>query len=167
MARKSVRGPSSQVTNPLVLAIAEPNAEANIPLPNAMTELDLIEDKMQARLVPLNHLKRNLQPRSVDALVAMKDAYLIHLACHGVQDRLQPLQSGFLLRDGRLTISDIMQLKLENTLFAFLASCESAAGDREQPDEAIHLGAAMLFMGVKSIVGTLWLVRNRYFLLPS
>ncbi|EIN05664.1 hypothetical protein PUNSTDRAFT_54593 [Punctularia strigosozonata HHB-11173 SS5] len=91
-----------------------------------------------------------------DVLNEMRDASIIHLACHGHQDRNSPLDSGFTLRDGQLTVSEVMRLKLPNTLFAFLAACESATGDREQPDESIHLGAAMLFMGVKSVIGTLW-----------
>jgi CHAT domain-containing protein len=145
-----------QSTTPKALAVIEPSAEDYFPLPAAMTELNVIKDKMRKNLVPSDLLEERVHPRLADVLVAMKDAYLIHLACHGTQDRAHPLSSGFLLRDGRLTMSDIMKLDLKGTLFAFLAACESATGDHEQPDEAIHAGAAMLFMGAKSVVGTLW-----------
>jgi CHAT domain-containing protein len=49
-----------------------------------------------------------------------------------------------------------MKLDLKDAVFAFLSACETAKGDTEQPDQAIHLAAAMLFVGFKSIVATMW-----------
>jgi CHAT domain-containing protein len=139
-----------------VLAVAEPNVEGNLPLPNATAETEMIKEKI-ARKVSLPTKSCVISPlRLANVLEEMENATVIHLACHGRQDPDEPLASGFLLQDGLLTVSDVIQLKLQKTRFAFLAACESASGDREQPDEAIHLGAAMLFMGVKSVVGTLW-----------
>jgi CHAT domain-containing protein len=134
---------------------AEPNLEGNIPLPNATAETEMIKEKV-AKVAPPNNSGVISPPRLASILEEMEDASVIHLACHGQQDPEEPLESGFMLQDGRLTVSHVIQLKLQKTQFAFLAACESASGDREQPDEAIHLGAAMLFMGVKSVVGTLW-----------
>jgi CHAT domain-containing protein len=139
-----------------VLIVAEPNLEGNVPLPNATAETEMIKEKI-ARKVALSTKSCVTSPlRLANILEEMEDASVIHLACHGQQDPEEPLASGFLLQDGLLTMSHIIQLKLQKTHFAFLAACESASGDREQPDEAIHLGAAMLFMGVKSVIGTLW-----------
>jgi CHAT domain-containing protein len=139
-----------------VLTVAEPNVEGNLPLPNATAETEMIKEKV-ARKVSLPTKSCVISPlRLANVLEEMENATVIHLACHGRQDPDEPLASGFLLQDGLLTVSDVIQLKLQKTRFAFLAACESASGDREQPDEAIHLGAAMLFMGVKSVVGTLW-----------
>jgi CHAT domain-containing protein len=138
------------------MIVAEPNLEGNIPIPNATAETEMIKEKI-ARKVTLPENLCVTSPLCLTNIVEeMEDATVIHLACHGRQDPEEPLASGFLLRDGSLTVSHVMQLKLQKTHFAFLAACESASGDREQPDEAIHLGAAMLFMGVKSVVGTLW-----------
>jgi CHAT domain-containing protein len=138
------------------MIVAEPNLEGNIPLPNVIMETEMIKEKM-ARKVALSDNLGVTSPLSLaNILEEMEDASVIHLACHGQQVSEEPLASGFILQGGHLTVSHIIQLKLQKTHFAFLACCESASGDREQPDEAIHLGAAMLFMGVKSIVGTLW-----------
>jgi CHAT domain-containing protein len=138
------------------MIVAESNVEGNAPLPNATAETEMIKEKMTSKVAsPINSCV--VSPLHLaNILEEMEDASVIHLACHGQQDPKKPLESGFMLRDGLLTVSHIIQLKLQKTHFAFLAACESASGDREQPDEAIHLGAAMLFMGVKSIVGTLW-----------
>jgi CHAT domain-containing protein len=88
----------------------------------------------------------------------LPQASILHLACHGHQSPGQPLDSGFVMRDAMLTISDIMALRLPNPFLAFLSACETAKGDEKQPDQAVHLAAAMLFAGFKSVVGTMWYV---------
>jgi CHAT domain-containing protein len=93
-----------------------------------------------------------------DSATVIQDANIVHLACHGVQDAKDATQSGFCLGDGRLTILRLMNLKLDNAFLAFLSACETAKGDEEQPDQAMHLAAAMLFCGFKSVVATKWYV---------
>jgi CHAT domain-containing protein len=93
-----------------------------------------------------------------DTSKAMQTANIVHLACHGIQDDSDATQSGFCLGDGRLTIAKLMELKLDNAFLAFLSACETAKGDKEQPDQAMHLAAAMLFSGFKSVVATMWYV---------
>jgi CHAT domain-containing protein len=83
-------------------------------------------------------------------------AALLHMACHGEQDLKNPLDSGFCLRDGKLTIGQLMRLDLPNAVFAFLSACETAKGSRTQPDQAVHLAAAMMFVGFRSIIATMW-----------
>jgi CHAT domain-containing protein len=86
----------------------------------------------------------------------LPEASILHLACHGYQDSENPLDSGFVMRDAMLTVSDIMTLRLPNALLAFLSACETAKGDEQQPDQAVHLAATVLFTGFKSVVGTMW-----------
>lgn len=87
---------------------------------------------------------------------AIPQANILHLASHGHQDRESPLESGFILEDDILTISRLMPLSLPNAFLAFLSACETAKGDAKQPDQTVHLAAAMLFVGFKSIIGTMW-----------
>jgi CHAT domain-containing protein len=84
-------------------------------------------------------------------------AHILHLACHGHQHE-DPLKSCFALQDGRLTISALMDLKLPKAMLAYLSACETAKGDKKQPDQAVHLAASMLFCGFRSVVGTMWSV---------
>jgi CHAT domain-containing protein len=88
----------------------------------------------------------------------MQAANIVHLACHGLQDVSDATQSGFCLGDGRLTISKLMKLRLDDAFLAFLSACETAKGDQNQPDQVMHLAAAMLFSGFKSVVATMWCV---------
>jgi hypothetical protein len=95
-----------------------------------------------------------------DTSRVMEAANIVHLACHGIQDVHDATQSGFCLGDGRLTIAKLMELKLDNAFLAFLSACETAKGDKNQPDQAMHLAAAMLFSGFKSVVATMWYVHR-------
>jgi CHAT domain-containing protein len=88
----------------------------------------------------------------------MQVASIVHLACHGIQDTIDATQSGFCLGDGRLTITKWMELNLENAFLAFLSACETAKGNQEQPNQTMHLAAAMFFSGFKSVVATMWYV---------
>jgi CHAT domain-containing protein len=88
---------------------------------------------------------------------ALKSASIVHIACHGVQHKAKPLKSALHLSDSRrLTVSDLMKLDLKHAQLAFLSACETAKGDKDQPDQAIHLAATMLFVGFKSVIGTMW-----------
>jgi CHAT domain-containing protein len=76
------------------------------------------------------------------ATAALQSATLVHIASHGLQDVL--------------SMSDLMKLHLWNAFIAFLSACDTAKGNRDQPDQAIHLASKMLFIGFRSIVATMW-----------
>jgi CHAT domain-containing protein len=94
---------------------------------------------------------------SVDRITdRIQKAHFVHLACHGTQDQTSALDSGFHLSDGKLTISKLMDLNLGKAWFAYLSACETAKSDAKQPEQAVHLAAAMLHAGFKSVVATMW-----------
>jgi CHAT domain-containing protein len=94
---------------------------------------------------------------SEQTTAALPSATLVHIACHGSQEPKEPLKSAFHLGDNDvLSVSDLMELDLKGAYLAFLSACETAKGDREQPDQAIHLAATMLFVGFRSVVATMW-----------
>jgi CHAT domain-containing protein len=97
-----------------------------------------------------------------DTSKVMQTANIVHLACHGIQDDIDATQSGFCLGDGRLTIAKLMELKFDNAFLAFLSACGTAKGDEEQPDQAMHLAASMLFSGFKSVIATMWYVIRKF-----
>jgi CHAT domain-containing protein len=88
-------------------------------------------------------------------LLSSTPAHILHLACHGIHAS-DPLSSALVLQDGSLTIQDIMDLHLPNSMLAVLSACQTAKGDRNAPDQAIHLAASMLFCGFRSVIGTMW-----------
>jgi CHAT domain-containing protein len=60
-----------------------------------------------------------------------------------------------MMQDDMLTASKLMVLKLPNAFLAVLSACEMAKGDTSQPDQAVHLAATMLYVGFRSVVGTM------------
>jgi CHAT domain-containing protein len=142
-----------------VLLVAEPNAPGLPALPNTASEADHVTRILPsgAILSSMDH-ETSIAPKAglQDVLDLLPQASILHLACHGQQDVKNPLDSGFMLGDGCLTISHLMRTRTPDALFAFLSACETAKGSKEQPDQAIHLAAAMLFTGFKSIIGTMW-----------
>jgi CHAT domain-containing protein len=140
-----------------VALLAEKKAQE--PHLQVLHEVEVEVEKMAAvaRLKGVEQVERLLGPVTVlQASMAMQDANIVHLACHGIQDGSNALNSGFCLRDGRLKISELMNLKLKNPFLAFLSACETAKGDKNQPDQVLHLAAAMMFIGFKTVVATMW-----------
>jgi hypothetical protein len=143
-----------------ILLVSEKLPQSNHPsrvLPAVEHELELIQNIIESAGI---NIVANLRSKTTITTVLdnLSRANFVHLACHGVQARKDALQSSFLLGDGELTISKIMDLKLDKPFFAYLSACETAHGDDEQPDQVMHLAAAMLFAGFRSIVATMWQV---------
>lgn len=97
-------------------------------------------------------------PTVAEVKERLQDINILHLSCHGYQHPTDPLSSGFVLQDGTLTLSDLMSLQLDKAFFVFLGACDTAKGDKSQPDESLHLAAAMFFAGFRSVIGTMWYV---------
>ncbi|KAJ8589465.1 hypothetical protein M405DRAFT_767709 [Rhizopogon salebrosus TDB-379] len=95
------------------------------------------------------------------ALDALSRHQWIHLACHGIPNRRKPFDSSFAMRDGPLTITDIIRPRLQNSEFAFLSACHTTVGYESSPDESIHLAAAMQFSGFRSVIGSMWSVDDK------
>ncbi|KAJ7930623.1 CHAT domain-containing protein [Mycena leptocephala] len=147
--------PPTKVDEPKMLAVIQHEMPGNrrLDLPFALKELDTIE-----RYVPwLTKLGTKEEPTSVGRVLSLlPDASFVHFACHGTQDLVNPLESALLLGDGDLKVSKIMQNSIQNASLAFLSACETAMGDENVPDEAMHLAATMLFAGFRGVVGTMW-----------
>jgi CHAT domain-containing protein len=143
----------------LLAAIPEPFASTM--LPAALEEAILISTiaPHKALISPTPDKVESVQNwacMAEEVIQLLPDATILHLACHGVQDASNPLDSGFIMRDKMMKVGDLIRLNLPNARLAFLSACETAQGDMERPDEALHLAATMLYAGFKSVIGTMW-----------
>ena len=86
----------------------------------------------------------------------MPKSSIVHFACHGTQNQANPLESGLHINGGVLTIARIIKQPLPNGSLAFLSACQTAMGVKKQPDEAISLGACLLYSGFRRVVATMW-----------
>lgn len=140
-----------------IALVAEKRAQdRNLPIINGVdAEVNGITELAKSmNIKDIRHQKGSTTVSSTSA--AIKSADIVHLACHGIQDHTNTTHSGFYLGDGRLTISDLIKLDIKPGLLAFLSACESAQGNKEQPDQAMHLAAAMLFTGFNNVIGSMW-----------
>jgi CHAT domain-containing protein len=135
------------------LLIAAPNAPGQSPLRQASNEVHRVAALMQ-QVGTVSEIVESpaLQP-VIDRLPA---AHVVHLACHGVAHKEDAVLSHFALHDGRLSIETLAKLDLPNAVLAFLSACDTARGDEDQPEQAIHLAGSMLFCGFRSVIATMW-----------
>jgi CHAT domain-containing protein len=141
----------------LLLVAAKHTADARLPpLGKIEMETGSIRSVVDKAGIQYAALSQSVS-KTEEATAALPAANLVHIACHGLQHVSEPLKSAFHLSDHDvLSVSNLMELDLKNAFLAFLSACETAKGDRDQPDQAIHLAATMLFVGFKSVVATMW-----------
>jgi CHAT domain-containing protein len=84
----------------------------------------------------------------------------VHLACHGVQDTVEPTRSAFCLHDGPLELSTIITKSFPHADFAFLSACQTATGDEKLSEEAVHLAAGMMLAGYCGVIATMWSIQD-------
>ena len=135
-----------------ILAI---NQEATLPA----TKQELAHIKRHAREIPYLQLE-NHEATTEAVLDAVEQFDSVHLACHASQNMSKPLESCFYLHDGELSLADITKRSLKNKGLAFLSACQTATGDANSPDEAIHLAAGMLVAGYSTVVATMWPIKD-------
>ncbi|MES1242467.1 MAG: CHAT domain-containing protein, partial [Acidobacteriota bacterium] len=84
----------------------------------------------------------------------------IHLACHGVFDPREPLNSHLRLAGGELALRDILAgASLGASRLVTLSACHSAVTETERlPDEVLGLPAGFLQAGAPCVIGSLWQV---------
>ncbi|KAK5995960.1 Tetratricopeptide repeat 28-like protein [Cladobotryum mycophilum] len=85
---------------------------------------------------------------------------VLHFATHGMPCAEVPMMSSIALADGKeLTVSDLMGRRLSASLVV-LSACDTASGQSTNGDDIIGFVRALLAAGVKSIVVSLWPVRD-------
>jgi CHAT domain-containing protein len=129
------------------------------------------ESTLSGTKLELSHIQRHameLRYRQLETdqatpgavLDAMEQYGSVHLACHASQDTLNPIESCFHLHGGALSLAEIAKKSLKNKGLAFLSACQTATGDEQMPDEAIHLAAGMLVAGYPTVIATMWSIKD-------
>ena len=92
-------------------------------------------------------------------LEALADTDVLHVACHGRSDRVEPRDSAlYLAGDEPVTVTDLLASSASGVGLAVLSSCESAVIGDPVPDEVVGLPVALLQAGVRTVVATQWAV---------
>jgi len=89
---------------------------------------------------------------------------VVHFACHGVSDRVDPSRSRLFLGDHEqnpLTVAKLGSANLTEVQLAYLSACETASSTiTELLDESIDLVSAFQLAGYPHVIGTLWPVSD-------
>jgi CHAT domain-containing protein len=145
-----------QDPSPRILVVSQSATPGQNPLPCTTEEAEKI-----SRHFPNDSTRLADSNATVDAVLkAMQKHEWVHLACHGTQDPRAPTESAFLLEDGRLALSRLMDTSLPRAELAVLSACQTAKGDEGLPEEAVHLAAGMLAAGFQSVVATMWSIND-------
>jgi CHAT domain-containing protein len=80
---------------------------------------------------------------------------VIHIASHGVYEIRDPLLSGIVLADGRLSVEDLLDAHIPADLLV-LSGCLTGMSAQQSGDELTGLARTALAAGVPSVITTLW-----------
>ncbi|TFK39129.1 CHAT domain-containing protein [Crucibulum laeve] len=143
----------------ILLACLE-NAPGLPPLPNVLLELQVVRDilSVNAPSTTFVSLEDN-KATCNNVLENMTVAHIVHLACHGTSMN-DPLESSIILYDGSLKVDKLMRTPFPDAKLVFLSACQTAQINPSEPDEYIHIAAAMLFAGFESVIGTMWSIND-------
>lgn len=143
-----------------VLALGNPDVKnPELDLPYALQEVESISSIYPSSKV----LAR--REASETAFKSMASSYdIIHLACHGIFDADNPMDSFLLLspsgrEDGKLTMSEIFDLEF-NAGLVTLSACQSGMLRITSGDELMGFPRAFVYAGAPSVVASLWNVND-------
>lgn len=91
---------------------------------------------------------------------ALPECTLLHVGAHGRLDPDDSFEAGIDLADGRFTLRDLAASRADAGRLAVLLACESASGDFEAPDEALHAAGAAQQAGFAEVVAATLPVRD-------
>lgn len=147
--------PPVHTSRPQILTVALPT-ESYPRLPGTGREVERIAQHADKFKV-ISLFESQATPDRISE--AMRTCSWVHFACHGTQNSSDPTASSLSLAGrSKLTLSAIIKLRLENAELAFLSACETATGDMNLAEEAVHLAAGMLLAGYRGVIGTMWTV---------
>ncbi|KAG8697702.1 hypothetical protein FRC09_007690, partial [Ceratobasidium sp. 395] len=135
-----------------ILAIGQAHTRGLTALPGTLTELDKISAQIDA--TKLTRLEgENATSKAV--LAALDSRSWVHFACHASQNVTSPTESAFHLHDSSLNLATITRKQSKHADLAFLSACQTATGDTNLPEEAVHLAAGMIMAGYRRVIATL------------
>jgi CHAT domain-containing protein len=90
-----------------------------------------------------------------------QDYGFVHFACHGLYNLGNQFDSGLLMADDVIKLSEIINCNLRNNWLTTLSACETGIADFDSPtDEHFGLPLGFIFAGSPSIWASLWSVSD-------
>ncbi|KAJ5019810.1 hypothetical protein K4K57_009273 [Colletotrichum sp. SAR 10_99] len=139
---RALRGQEQDRVDPYnLLVVTMPSTPGGTPLPGVTRELRAIKTAVDGTY-DITELEK---PNARQVLDGMQDTQIVHFACHGTSDPLDPLQSHLLLQTSdqdldKLTVKSLMAAKVQTRAWiAYLSACSTAEKNMHDLDEAISI----------------------------
>ena len=152
------RVPKHSITSSIgltVIGIRDIPGKPHLHLPSVNKELHSIK-----KVIPSANILHNSKATVSSVLETIENYEWLHLACHGEQDGVTPLNSCLHLYDDSLSLSQILSKDLPKAQFAFLSACQTAMGSSDLPNESLHLAGGFIVAGCQATIGTLWSMKD-------
>ncbi|KAG9121483.1 hypothetical protein FRC07_002552 [Ceratobasidium sp. 392] len=163
-----------------VLFVSQPATPPSNPLPYVNQERDGVVAILQ-QPEHMHYTEATVLHDSAGRIADVKSMLptyqILHLACHGEQNKYDPLESAILLSDGNLTLREVIKIPLPSAELVYLSACQTATGelvdqdsdkgtdicegDIDSPDESLSLAGGFLFAGYRSAVATMWSINDK------
>ncbi|CAE6340809.1 unnamed protein product [Rhizoctonia solani] len=144
-----------------MLLISQSASPPNLPLPGVIVEKDRILATFEEIEGSGNVTSLHDEEGHVEEVIKQLPSHeMLHLACHGIQDMVNPLDSSVILHDGGLTIREIIQTPLPKAELVYLSACQTATGSINTPDESFSLAGSFMFAGYRGAVATMWSIND-------
>lgn len=148
------------LANPLkMLILCNPGGD----LKDSYQEGVAIRDEMDKHLGLISATLKSDKVKSVYLQERIRYFDILHYAGHADYDSLNPSRSGWLLKDGKFTSTDITKMMGKNPLPALIFSNACHSGQTEEwsivegyGERIFSLANAFLLAGVQHYVGTFW-----------
>jgi CHAT domain-containing protein/ABC-type Fe2+-enterobactin transport system substrate-binding protein len=87
---------------------------------------------------------------------------LIHSSHHASSDLANPLNSGLILADGKITVGQLLTplWRMEDLDEIFFSCCETNLGIPSLTDDLLTIGTGFLCAGARAVISTLWAVEE-------
>ena len=119
----------------------------------------------------VSHLQKFQQPNKnflrneaakLSVIEALRDDYsFAHFSCHGFYHQENPFESGLVMSDEVMKLSEIINCNLQNNWLTTLSACETGMVDFQSPtDEHFGLPLGFIFAGSPSVWASLWSVSD-------
>ena len=153
--------PLTNSARPKLLAVSQSKYTGRrvSPLLQTKKEIEIVRNQACANSIELVVLEDG-NGTVEQVMTEMATCNWIHLACHGSQNISDPTKSAFILADDDLKLEDLIKTPLPHAEFAFLSACQTATGDQRLAEEAVHLAAGMLLAGYRSVIATMWSIKD-------
>ncbi|CCM05138.1 uncharacterized protein FIBRA_07346 [Fibroporia radiculosa] len=145
----------------LLVSQPVPNSPREAAIPKTVIEIEAVARIARESAIHMPTTRLNERDANKETVLeGMRRHNWVHLACHATQHPKHPTESAFSLTDGPLTLREIARRAHPRGELAFLSACHTATGDEALTEEAVHLAAGMLMAGYRSVVATMWSIRD-------